>query len=106
MFRPTSVELLTFGQFLMWYCVAPQGPTHRTGRPVKVITPKDEPPLPPNATLTLPQPLKLDEGTLLRCRARPLALDWAPKSEYADVLLFTVGDIFQSHIISLFHTDL
>ena len=95
LFRPASVELLTFGQFLMWYCVAPKGTTHRTGRAVKVITSRDEPPLPPTGTLTLPQPLNLHSGTLLRCRARPLALDWAPKSEYADVLLFTVCMIFQ-----------
>ena len=74
----------------MWYCVAKEGPTNLTGRAVKMITPRDQLPLAPKVSPTLPQPLKLDDGALLRCRRRPLALDWSPKSEYADVLLFSV----------------
>ena len=86
-----NTEFTTFGQFKAWFRVAKRGSEQavpRTSGTVKIATP-DDLPAPPEHSL-LPLVLTLIDGTTMRRLQQPRALDWGPKSNYAEILLFKV----------------
>jgi hypothetical protein len=86
---------LSFAQFLMWYNLSRGNKDTTPPRPsptTAICTPADLPAESPS--LVLPALLHLTDGTVLSLRRKPRALDWAPKSEYADILLFTVNYLY------------
>ena len=60
----------------------------RGGDPVPIATSGDKPP--PSSNTTLPDVLRLDDGTSMRLLRKPRALDWSPRNDYALLLLFKV----------------
>ena len=60
----------------------------RGGDPVPIATSGDRPP--PSSNATLPDVLRLDDGTSMRLLRKPRALDWSPRNDYALLLLFKV----------------
>lgn len=90
--RPATTEAMCLGQFIMWYRktrLGQEGAIHQGGYNAIICTPFDLPPHPHHSTL--PAILPLTDGTMLRRRRLPQALDWGPRSKYASVLLFTVS---------------
>ena len=89
--RPDTLERLSLAQFLMWYRLSKPGREEaepRFDQAVDICSPDD---LPPAAGHTvMPGKLTLEDGTVLRLRRLPRALNWGPKSTYASILLFSV----------------
>ena len=89
--RPATLEHLSLAQFLMWYRLSKPGQEEAAewfDQAVDICCPDDLPPSPGHTVL--PGKLTLRDGTLLRLRRVPRALDWGPKSTYASILLFSV----------------
>lgn len=89
--RPGTLECLCFGQFMMWYRLAKPGQEQanpRFNQVVNICSPEDL--APPAGHTDLPAVLRLTDGTVLRLRRLPCALNWGPASSYASIMLFTV----------------
>ena len=89
--RPDTLERLSLAQFLMWYRLSKPGREEaepRFDQAVDICSPDDLPPLAGHTVM--PGKLTLEDGTVLRLRRLPRALNWGPKSTYASILLFSV----------------
>ena len=89
--RDASYYSMSFAQFMMRFRVAEAGRQDaipRGGDPVPIATSGDKPP--PSSNTTLPDVLRLDDGTSMRLLRKPRALDWSPRNDYALLLLFKV----------------
>ena len=98
LFRPSSLEPMTPGQWQLFYRLAKPGhsqATHHHGLPtVPLVTPADLPPLSHHASSMPPvvTVVRADTGEqrTYRLMKTPRILDWTPDSAYANLYLFTV----------------
>ena len=90
--RPPELDSVTLGQLVTVFDAAKPGREETTRRnlPRSVICHAKD--LPPVAGVThLPSSVHCSDGTVLKQRRVFAALNWSPRTAYADILLFTVS---------------
>ena len=90
--RPPALNSVTLGQLVSAFDVEKPGREESTRRDLPMSSICHAKDLPPVGGVThLPSSLNCADGTVLKRRRIPAALDWSPKTAYADILLFTVS---------------
>ena len=97
--RPPALGSVTLGQLVSAFDAAKPGREEMTRRELPrspVCHAKDLPPI--GGVTHLPSIVHCSDGTVLRRRRVPAALNWAPRTAYADILLFTVSPGYYCYI--------
>jgi hypothetical protein len=90
--RPSNLDCLTLCQFVMNYRVTirrDQAAKPRHQAAVRIATPADMP-APPGQS-TMPSVIYLEDGTKMQLLQEARPVDWGPRGNYGEILLFKVG---------------
>lgn len=90
--RPNLLNFTTATQWCMWYRVPRPGREEEAtchGFVVPVVTPEDS--LAPPGQSSLPLVIHLEDGRVVRRRKQPVAVQWGPQSDYADIVMLRVS---------------